>query len=96
MVEPNNLKKIIRLFDDIKAHMFQFLCTTLLVMNCFTVGAVCIIFPANWIVDGTDSSERLILNVCRRVSRVDADTGCPRGAAVCLVSEYYHSSVMFL
>jgi len=51
-------------------------------------GANCVIFAANWIVDGTDSSERLILNVCRDISRVDADVNCPHSAAVCLVSEY--------
>lgn len=42
---------------------------------------------ANWIVDGSDSSERLIINVCRNISSADADVSCPRSAAVCLIKQ---------
>ena len=52
----------------------------------FVVKHIC--FSANWVVEDTDSSERLIINVCRYISRVDADVSCPSSAAVCLISEY--------
>jgi len=47
----------------------------------------CETFLANWIADGTNSSERLIINVCRNISSVNADASCPLSAAVCLVSK---------
>jgi len=64
------------------------MCTSSAEADKLLYSASCVMFLANWIVDGTDSSERLILNVCRNISRVDADTSCPHNAAVCLISEY--------
>jgi len=55
-----------------------------------------ILFLANWIVDGTDSSERLIINVCRNISSADADVSCPRSAAVCLISKCRIISIFIL
>jgi len=63
-------------------------------MKLFICCVICLL-AANWVVEDTDSSERLIINVCRNISRVDADASCPSLAAVCLVSEYKLASTVF-
>ena len=63
-------------------------------MKLFICCVICLL-AANWVVEDTDSSERLIINVCRNISRVDADVSCPSSAAVCLVSEYKLASTVF-
>ena len=63
-------------------------------MKLFICCVICLL-AANWVVEDTDSSERLIINVCRNISRVNADVSCPSSAAVCLVSEYKLASTVF-